>query len=489
MKQRMSCVLALVVGLLALTSSAFEFKVKLWRGETVNVLLWESQILGETPPGLTIRTATLAPVKYATAPMGMQLLEARDRVVWGGQDTGPIVLEVTAAPDIKPGLYRCGKVDIEVIDRVLPPAKDWKFYLDLWQHPWAVSRWNGVEPFSEGHFRAMRPLWELLATAGQKSLTCTLVDQPWDHQCYDAYGSMIGRVKRDDGTWKFDYTIFDRYVEFGRSCGLGPRIACYTMCPWGYICRYQNERGETIAVNGTPGKPEFDDFWGDFLVDFAKHLKEKGWFNDTYIAMDERSPEDVRYIVNFVRTKAPGLKISMPGNFKVEELKEMKIEAYCSILRETRLTPEYLALAAERRKEGMSTTYYVCCGPQYPNVFMSSGPGEAFWLGVFPAVCGLDGFWRWAWNSWPKDPMHDATFGRWPAGDTYFVYPDGSPSWRFLELRNGIVAAEKLRILKEQGLFAEEIAKLSKRFKVKEATQGKSDFVQIRQDVLDLVNR
>ena len=489
MKLRASCVLAMAVGLMAMTSSAFEFKVKLWRGETVNTLLWESQILGETPPGLKIRTANLASVKYATAPMGMQLLEARDRVVWGGQDTGPIVLEVTAAPDMKPGLYRCGKVDIEVIDRVLPPAKDWKFDLDLWQHPWAVSRWNGVEPFSEGHFRAMRPLWELLASAGQKTLTCTLVDQPWDHQCFDAYGSMIGRVKRDDGTWKFDYTVFDRYVEFGRSCGLGPKISCYTMCPWGYVCRYQNERGETIAVNGTPGKPEFDDFWGDFLVDFSKHLKEKGWFDDAYIAMDERSPEDVRYIVNFVRSKAPGLKISMPGNFKVEELKEIKIEAYCSILKETRLTPEYLELAAERRKQGLLTTYYVCCGPQYPNVFMSSGPGEAFWLGVFPAICGLDGFLRWAWNSWPKDPMQDATFGRWPAGDTYLVYPDGSPSWRFLELRNGIVAAEKLRILKEQGLFAEDIDKLSKLFKVKEATEGKSDFVKIREEVMDLVNR
>ena len=79
----------------------------------------------------------------------------------------------------------------------------------------------------------MRPVWELLASAGQKTLTVTLLDRPWNHQCRDAYGSMIGRTKKDDGSWVFDYSIFDEYVTFGRSCGLGPHIACYTMCPWG----------------------------------------------------------------------------------------------------------------------------------------------------------------------------------------------------------------------------------------------------------------
>ena len=31
-----------------------------------------------------------------------------------------------------------------------------------------------------------------------------------------------------------------------------------------------------------------------------------------------------------------------------------------------------------------------------------SSPDEGYWLGLYPAVAGLDGFLRWAYNSWPR---------------------------------------------------------------------------------------
>ena len=128
-------------------------------------------------------------------------------------------------------------------------------------------------------------------------------------------------------------------------------------------------------------------------------------------------------------------------------------------------------------------------GVGFDNLTMSSGPGEAFWLGAYPAMIGLDGFLRWAWNSWPKDPKEDATYWAWTAGDTFLCYPDGEPSWRFMELRNGIAAAEKVRLLKEQGLFKEELAKVAALYKQDEATANKSNFAKIRQATLDVVNK
>lgn len=67
------------------------------------------------------------------------------------------------------GLYR-GKVDVksngkivktlplevEVINRTLPEAKDWKFHLDLWQNPYAVARYHQVKPWSKEHFSALK---------------------------------------------------------------------------------------------------------------------------------------------------------------------------------------------------------------------------------------------------------------------------------------------------------------------------------------------
>ena len=65
------------------------------------------------------------------------------------------------------------------------------------------------------------------------------------------------------------------------------------------------------------------------------------------------------------------------------------------------------------------------------------------------AAHGYDGFLRWAFDAWPADPLRDARYGSWAAGDCYMVYPGGSSSIRFEKLREGIVDYEKMRILRE----------------------------------------
>ena len=474
-----------VAGAFALQARTFE--VTAWRGETVAARVPDFAELGKAPDGIKVRFGVLKSVKYAPTVESLQRLEVYDRVKWNSDDDGPRVVEVSVPADAKPGVYSCGMMNIRVVDRVLPPAKEWKYFLDLWQHPWAVSRYHDVKPFSKKHYAKMRPVYELLASAGQKTITTTILPEAWDHQCYDAYGTMIGRVKREDGTWQFDYSVFDEYVEFCRGCGLGPAICCYTLCPWGYVVRWQNAKGETESCVAKPGTKEFEDYWGVFLQAFATHLKQKGWFEQTYISMDERSIEDVKLIGEFVQKHAPGLRISMAGN-QLPSQYGVTIDDFCMILSD-KINADYLKEAAERQAKGMVTTYYVCCWPLYPNTFMSSGPGEAFWLGAYPAMIGLDGFLRWAWNSWPKDPKEDATYWAWTAGDTFLCYPDGEPSWRFMELRNGIAAAEKVRLLKEQGLFKEELAKVAALYKQDEATANKSNFAKIRQATLDVVNK
>jgi hypothetical protein len=380
---------------------------------------------------------------------------------------------------------------VRVVDRVLPPPAEWKYFLDLWQHPWAVSRYYGVEPFSPAHYAAMKPLWETLANAGAKALTVTIMDRPWNHQCYDAYGTMIRHIKMKDGSWKFDYRLLDEYIAFGRACGIGPDIACYTMCPWDYEVSWVDEDNVRHAVKAVPGTPEFKEYWGAFLVDFAKHMKEKGWFKDTYIAMDERSPEDVRNIVTFINEKAPGLKVFLAGNQAPSKFAGLRLDNCCFAL--GHLSDDLIAEAATRRAQGMVTTFYVCCGPQYPNTMCHNEIEESFWLGVYPAMAGLDGFLRWAWNSWPQDPMNDASYTGigvgWRAGDTFLIYPNGAPTLRFLELRNGIVAAEKIRLLREKGLFTAELDALAKKFDRRQAMKNASNFFALRKETQQLVNR
>ena len=487
----MKSILAVVLVSLAAVASARTEDVTLWKGETRCLILHDHVKVGVAPAGIEVRVGTAKEIRYLDRPFGTHYRTMADRVVWGSSDPGVKVASIAVAADVSAGTYGIGDLQVTVLDRVLPPAKDWKYFFDLWQHPWAVARYFNVEPFSPAHYAAMKPLWELLATAGQKSLTVTLLDQPWNHQCYDAYHSMVRHIRRKDGAWTFDYRLLDEYVAFGRSCGLGPEIGCFTMCPWDYAVTWEEEDGTVRTAKAVPGTDAFRDYWGDFLVDFAKHMKEKGWFDDTWICMDERSPDDVLNIVRFVNEKAPGLHVYLAGNRSPSEFKDIRLDHVCFGL--SHLSDALVAEATPRRTQGMLTTYYVCCGPMHPNMMCHNEIDEAFWVGAYPAMVGLDGFNCWAWNSWPEDPMHDASYTGigwgWHAGDTYLVYPDASPSLRFLELRNGIIAAEKIRLLKEQGLFGDEIAAIAAKFDRKRAMDNKTDFQTLRIRVQELVNR
>jgi hypothetical protein len=71
-------------------------------------------------------------------------------------------------------------------------------------------------------------------------------------------------------------------------------------------------------------------------------------------------------------------------------------------------------------------------------------------MGWHAAAAGLDGFLRWAWDNWPADPARDARHFRFPAGDTFLVYPGPLASIRMERLREGFVDYEKLRIVRDR---------------------------------------
>ena len=75
----------------------------------------------------------------------------------------------------------------------------------------------------------MRPLMERLAKAGQRGITVSVTHKPWNGQTYDYFENMIIEIRRVDGSWIYDFTLFDRWIEFMTSCGVGPYIYCYSV--------------------------------------------------------------------------------------------------------------------------------------------------------------------------------------------------------------------------------------------------------------------
>jgi len=470
-----------------------------WRNERVHgqFVVWSSDAVPQlrlactallTDKGSEIPAAAVQPrfVRYVLADKQMagDILDTAERVDLPPNGFRPVWLTVTVPASAKAGLYRGtlnvtganGKavafpLELEVLKAKLPDPKEWTFFLDLWQHPWAVARYHGVKPFSPEHYRFLEPIYRELANAGQKALTTTITELPWNHQNFDAYHTMIPRVRKGDGTWSFDYALFDEYVAFGRRCGIGPQIHCYTMAPWGDRVYYTDgASGDQVALTVKPGTPEHEAYWGPFLTDFQKHLVKKGWADDTYIAMDERGPEDTKATADCVKKFAPKLKIAMPGNHPPSHFKGIELANYCQFIQH--IDDAFLAEVKIRQAQGKVTTCYVCCGPRRPNTFTFSPTSEQVWLGYYVAARGLDGFLRWAFVNWPRDPLFDSSFGPWPAGDTFFLYPGPRSSVRWEMLRDGIEEAEKIRLLGAKGAVGQELKDVLTLFDFKSAEKS-----------------
>ena len=353
------------------------------------------------------------------------------------------------------------KLTVRVLDQVLPPTAEWKFDLDLWQHPAAIARVHQVPLWSEGHFDKMRPYYTMLAGAGQKAITASIMNEPWGHQTYDDYPGLIKWIRKKDGSWVYDYSLFDKYISFVMSCGIKGRINCYTMIPWKLSFQYFDESlNKDTVLTAKPGSPEYNAHWSAMLHDFTRHLKAKGWFEITSIAMDERPMPDMQAVIRLVKAIDPQWKIALAGDYHPEIEKD--IDDYC-IASSREFDKQVLD---QRKAAGKPSTWYTCCTEAYPNGFTFSPPAEHVWTGWYTAAKGFTGFLRWAYNSWPADPLSDSRFTAWPSGDTYQVYPGPMSSVRFEKLVEGIQDFEKIRILRQRWTETGDSTKLSQLDKI-----------------------
>lgn len=377
--------------------------------------------------------------------------------------TRPIWVSVAVPHDAKAGVYkatlkvsRCGlgskklPLEIEVIDQELAKPADWKFHLDLWQHPSAVARAEGVDLWSEEHYEAMRPLMQMLADAGQKVITATLNRDPWQYQCFDDYEPMIYWYRYDNDEWKYDYSRFDKWVEFMMSLGVDKQINCYGMLPWGKCTLdYQDMRSDAKdnrnrKISTTPQEDKYEKVWGPFLRDFSAHLREKGWLHITNMAIDERKPEDMDVAAAMIKKYAPELGFAMADNHdsykRYSNMRDVCVGQKHSVMAQEEI--------ASRRANGDVSTFYVCCSTLFPNAFTNSQPYESELLCLYAVAHDYDGMLRWAYNSWPARPEYDSRFRYWASGDTYIVYPGARSSVRFERLVDGVELYEKVHTLR-----------------------------------------
>ncbi len=462
-----------------------------WRGERVHaqVLIWSKKPLSQLRTELTVLRAEdghTIPVsatrtrfvRYVLSdlPLGSRratcgenkmdsaeylvpdLLDTAERFEVPGSTTRPIWITIDVPRDTKPGVYHGSievraagglsqslSLELEVQGGIVPAPAEWSFRVDFWQNPWAVAEQHRVEPWSRAHLALLREHLKLLADMGQTYVSAYITDSPWHDDTYVVDNTMVEWIRDPDGSFSFDYRIFDIYVELAMDAGIRNAISCFTMVPWDGRVRYLDRRtGERRWEKWATDSAEYARFWKVFLADLRGHLVRKGWFGITYLEINERSLSDTLCAIKIARADSADWKITYAGNAHPELMEP--IDDLCTVLGH-----ETSSLDIQKRRQRRQTsTFYVCCTPPFPNDFPFSPPVESAWMGWHAAAAGMDGFLRWAWDNWPADPLLDSRHVRFPAGDTFITYPGPRASIRMERLREGFVDYEKVRLVRKK---------------------------------------
>ncbi len=402
-----------------------------------------------------------------------------DRFDLPGRTTRPVWLALDIPPLTKPGSYS-GVVQaisdnavmdlnirIKVENELLPKPNDWTFRLDLWQNPWVIADYYHVKPWSQAHELLLKDHLKLYADVGGKYITTYAVHSPWGDNEYYLEEGMIDWVRRSNGSWKFDYRIFDQYVELAMKMGIDEAITIYTPLPWGERFRYMDERtGAYVYERWLPLSDTFKTNWNIFLTDLKSHLEKKGWFNKTYLGVNENTMEQTLSAIKVIRDHSSQWRITYAGDWHgeanplVSQLQKAGskepsalnslLDDYSSVFNKEPSVAETKRRTADKK----TSSFYICCTPPKPNTFVFSPPVEGRWLGWYTMAHGYDGLLRWAYDSWTADPTRDTRHVVWPAGDCYMVYPGGQSSIRLEKVREGIVDFEKIRILKREAMHS-----------------------------------
>ncbi len=99
-------------------------------------------------------------------------------------------------------------VRLRVADWALPDPKDFRTYVGVYQSPTSLALRYRVPEWSEEHWKYMEMSFELLGQLGNKMVNIPISDRTQ----FGNDEGMVYWVRKADGTFGYDFSVFDRYI-------------------------------------------------------------------------------------------------------------------------------------------------------------------------------------------------------------------------------------------------------------------------------------
>ena len=334
----------------------------------------------------------------------------------------------------------------------------------LWPEPKLLTSGDPPSWWSETHWRLLARAGRLLRACGQDTVFTPLVNYRVP---------LIQTVRRADGSYRFDYMRFDRWVGLFMSLGFetieGHHIASLPHKAFGGVFVRDDRTGKTVPLLSDPRDR---DAWLRFLPAFYGslqiHLWRKRWTH-RYIQHQLDEPKDAK-LAELARRHMPDVRTidainSRPAAYS--PLVDIQVFNLTALVRGQELV-------RQRRAEGRAVWLYHCTSPYppYPNRHLDRPLAECR---LWPWLCfrhQADGFLYWAANLYRGADEYATSIGPLPngsqnpghpPGDAWFFYrgPDGlRGSLRMIAFRDGLLDHTLLTMLaKKKPALAASIAR------------------------------
>jgi hypothetical protein len=182
-------------------------------------------------------------------------------------------------------------VELRVSDWAAPSPKDFASHVGIVQSPESVALYYQKPLWSEEHWKLVARSMQCLGEAGTNAVFLPVVAR-------NHFGkeSMVRWIKQADGSYKYDFTIFDRYVDLALEHMGKPQVACLYAWEPVYAAYSRTNRKDDVKEKDTApvlllnpetkevselkspfySAPEAADFWKPVLTECREHLVKRG---------------------------------------------------------------------------------------------------------------------------------------------------------------------------------------------------------------------
>jgi len=241
------------------------------------------RLLGQVPEQIQaapmkIRGRNLQPVPTALVPVWVTVRVPADAVP--GDYTGKVTIE---AQDFGP---QDVAVRLKVHDWRIPDPKDFRLGSNIYQSPDSVALFYNVKPWSDKHFELMGKSLDVLASIGSRICVVPLIIRAPNINNLE---SMVRWIKQADGSYKYDFSVMERYLDlYQKHVGKPRHLAIYH---GDFEGRNNDAAPAKVSVLDlktgalTPltlpayGTPENGAVWKPVFTELRKRIEKRGWYD------------------------------------------------------------------------------------------------------------------------------------------------------------------------------------------------------------------